>query len=168
MYNASGVGESHLVRIDWRILRLLRRRVLQLVASGSQIPKVPSIEISLRLVVLKDRIIRRISVTLRFAVAVTRLRRIRRNISNRSRIGDRCRIEHRDRSGKIDVWHVAKRASRVSVDRELLVEKLEFPERLHSLHAVRYAIRYGRQLRQRVGINLVNFRLDPFYLLFQS
>src|SRR6266550_6266010 len=145
----------------------LRRRSLKLVSGGSQIPKVPSIEIPLSLVVLESRIIRRIGVTLRFPVAVSRLCLVPRYIPTRSRIGDRCRVEHRDRSGKIDVWHVTKRAGRVSVDRELLVEKLELPQRLYSFRAVRCVTGYGGQLCQGVDKDLVNFRLNSFYFLFQ-
>jgi hypothetical protein len=63
---------------------------------------------------------------------------------------------------------MTKRASRVSVDRELLIEKLELPERLYSFHAVCCVTWYGWELRKRVGKDLVNFRLDPFYLLFQT
>src|SRR6266851_4232764 len=101
-------------------------------------------------------------------MTVSRLCRVRRCIPNRSRVGDGCCVERRDRSGKIDGWHVTKGASRVSVDRQLLVEKLELPQRLYSLHAVRCVVWYGGQFRQGVGKDLVNFRLNPFYLLFQA
>src|SRR4051794_20632641 len=57
-HDTSRVGEAHFVRIDRGVLRLLRRGTLQLVSGGSQIPKVPSIEISLGLVVLECRKIR--------------------------------------------------------------------------------------------------------------
>src|SRR5258708_8720349 len=54
-HDTSCVREAHFVRIDRGVFSLLRRGILQLVSGGSQIPKVPSIEISLRLVVLEGR-----------------------------------------------------------------------------------------------------------------
>jgi hypothetical protein len=63
---------------------------------------------------------------------------------------------------------VTKRARLISINRELLIEKLQLPERLHPLHTVRRIAWYRGQLRQGVGKDLVNFRLDPFYFLFQT
>src|SRR5262249_58703990 len=103
-------------------------------SGGEKTKEIPAVEISLRLVVLKGREIRRIGITLRFPVAVTRPRRVARGVAHRSRISDSSHIKDRDRPGKIRLRHMTKSACLISVDRELLVKKHELPERLHPLH----------------------------------
>ena len=55
-YDARGVGETMFLRIDNRVLRLLRIGILQLVSGGAQIPEVAAIKILLRLVVIESRV----------------------------------------------------------------------------------------------------------------
>ena len=63
---------------------------------------------------------------------------------------------------------MTKRACLISVDRELLIKELEFPECLHAFHAAPNVGWDQGQLREGIGEDPVNFSLHPFYLFFQS
>ncbi len=160
VHYARRIGETHLVRIHRRTLRLFGSRILQPVSGSAQVPEVAPIEVLLRLIVLQHRIVAGIRVALRLAVPEA--------MADRSGIGHRSLIQDRDRPGEIGLRHMAEAAGLVSIHRKILVKQHKLAQHLHLFHP---GARLGRQCApfcQRLLLDLVHFPFNPLDLLFQT
>src|SRR5260370_30908651 len=98
---------------------------------------------------------RRVGVGLRLPLA--------ESASHRARIGDRRGVELGYRPGEAGVRHVAKRASLISMDRQLLVINQELAEEDGAKCCSRKTV---AQLRQRLLLNPIDLRNHTIDLSF--
>src|SRR5207302_347691 len=123
VHYTSSVGQTHFLSIVWWSLCLLRIRTLNFVSGRTQIPELSPVEIVLRIVELKGRIVGCIGVPLWFPFTEPKVKR--------AGIGDGCRIQRRNRPAKAGIWHMAESTRHILIDGEILIELFEFTEDLH-------------------------------------
>jgi hypothetical protein len=148
--HTGSIAHAHFHRVERRRLCLFRGGIIEPHSGRPHVPEIAADEIALACVVMQRRRERRIGVGLRFSLAIAR--------ADRTRIGNRGRVEFGNRSGETGFRHVAEGTCFVPVNRKLLVVHQQFAEQQRPLRRI---VRTAGESRQGFGLDPVDFGHHP-------